>query len=68
VSIEEDYRDFQLVCDNCGKVHDELFEEFRDAVEAKKEIGWKSKKINGEWEDWCDECCYEGDKEKCKDV
>lgn len=50
---------FTLTCDNCGKELNEQFDEFYDAVEAKKENGWKSKRVNGDWEDWCDECCEE---------
>jgi hypothetical protein len=40
------------------------FDEFYKAVEAKKEHGWKSKKVNGQWEDWCDKCCREGGMKK----
>ncbi len=47
---------FILICDNCGEEFDELFDDFYDAVEAKKYYGWKSKRINGEWEDVCPEC------------
>lgn len=59
--IDKGYGVFNLVCDNCSKVNDEEFSSFHDAVDAKKELGWKSQKVNGEWEDWCDECC-EGDE------
>lgn len=55
MSIQQEYKDYYLICDKCTK---ELgpFDEFHEAVEAKKELGWKSKKINGQWEDWCDKC------------
>lgn len=45
-------------CDNCGA---RLWPEgdFYDAVEAKKRAGWKSRKVNGDWEDWCDTCLDE---------
>ena len=43
--------DDYLICDNCGKELDDLFDEFDEAVEAKKVNSWKSKRINGEWED-----------------
>ena len=59
MSIDKSCNSFDLTCDNCGKVMDESFDDFYDAVEAKKENGWKSKKRNGNWEDWCDECCEE---------
>ncbi len=45
-----------LVCDVCGEKADEPFSEFDDAVEYKKENGWKSQKYRGEWEDVCPEC------------
>ncbi len=48
---------YSLACDNCGEELDEQFDSFNDAVEAKKANGWKSKKVKGEWEDWCDKCC-----------
>lgn len=48
---------FTLSCDNCGEELDEQFDDFHDAVEAKKENEWKGKKVNGNWEDWCKKCC-----------
>jgi hypothetical protein len=30
--------------------------DFYDAVAAKKAAGWKSRKVNGCWEDICDAC------------
>ena len=48
---------YSLTCDNCGEELDEQFFDFYEAVEAKKENGWKSRKVNGNWEDWCDKCC-----------
>jgi Fe2+ or Zn2+ uptake regulation protein len=47
---------YSLVCDNCGEELDEQFDDFYEAVEAKKENGWKSKKVNGEWQDICPDC------------
>ena len=54
--IEGD-RDFgySLECEVCGKTIDN-FETFYDAVEYKKENGWKSVKVNGAWEDRCPDC------------
>lgn len=51
-----------LACDICGTEEDETFYDFYDAVEYKKENGWKSQKHKGEWEDVCPECqeCQEG--------
>lgn len=42
---------FTLTCDICGEEADEDFFEFYDAVEYKKNNGWKSRKIDGEWND-----------------
>lgn len=47
---------YSLVCDCCGEQLPEEFFEFHDAVEAKKEEGWKSVKVNGKWEDHCPSC------------
>ena len=46
---------YQPTCDICG---DQLGTEidFYDAVQAKKDAGWKSRKINGEWQDICTDC------------
>jgi 3-hydroxy-3-methylglutaryl CoA synthase len=42
-------------CDLCGaELQSE--DDFYDAVSAKKAAGWKSRMVNGWWEDWCDEC------------
>ena len=52
---------YSLQCDICGEEHNEQFDDFYEAVEAKKDNGWKSKKIDGEWCDICPDCC-KGDK------
>jgi len=46
------------VCDICGN---ELFprSQFNEALHAKKEAGWKSRKVDGEWEDVCEDCLEE---------
>lgn len=48
---------YTLTCDICGEEYPETFFDFYDAVQAKKDNGWKSRKINGEWADICDKCC-----------
>lgn len=48
-----------LTCDVCGGEYPETFFDFYDAVNAKKGIGWKSRKVDGEWEDVCDICLLE---------
>ena len=42
---------YTLTCDICGDEYPETFFDFYDAVEAKKENGWKSRKTDGEWMD-----------------
>ena len=48
------------ICDYCGGELPSEFD-FYDAVNAKKRAGWKSRKIDGEWQDICCEC--QGDSE-----
>jgi len=47
---------YVLTCDICGEKALETFEEFHEAVQYKKDEGWKSQKYKGEWEDVCPEC------------
>lgn len=54
--IDRTYGGFELNCDICGDSADESFDEFAEAVQFKKDEGWKSRKINGEWHDICPEC------------
>jgi hypothetical protein len=60
MSIEknEGFDTYDIVCDNCGEETNEDFDSFQEAVEWKKDKsnGWKSKKVNGKWEDHCPEC------------
>jgi Fe2+ or Zn2+ uptake regulation protein len=46
---------YDLICDICGHL-EYGHEDFDEAVECKKENGWKSEKYRGEWEDVCPEC------------
>ena len=54
--IDKDNGMYTLICDICGEEHYEAFFDFYDAVEVKKDIGWRSMKIGGEWSDVCDKC------------
>lgn len=60
MSIEKMEGMFIPVCDKCDKELSGFYDTFYEAVEAKKEAGWKSRKVDGEFEDWCDECCEGG--------
>jgi len=55
MSIHQDYGKYILVCDRC----DEELEpkvDFMDAVAQKREYGWKSKRVEGDWCDFCPAC------------
>jgi len=58
VSIEKNIGGFgyMLICDQCGESED--FDEFSDAVAGKKDLGWKSCKIDGDWNDICQDCQF----------
>ena len=58
MSIERFHDQFTPICDLCGTRLPGEFS-FMDAVEAKKDAGWKSRKIDGEWEDVCTDCQFE---------
>jgi hypothetical protein len=53
--IDKEHGEFILSCDYCGE-EVSGFDDFYDAVQYKKDNGWKSKKIKGEWNDVCPEC------------
>ena len=54
--IIQEYGKFILVCDVCSERCDVEFDSFEEAAKAKKNMGWKSKKIDYEWQDICPEC------------
>lgn len=45
-----------LTCDICGEDASGIFDDLYDAVQYKKDNGWKSQKWNGQWEDVCPKC------------
>lgn len=49
-------------CDQCGTGYSYDFEDsypdFKSCQEELRESGWISRKINGEWYDFCCEECY----------
>lgn len=49
---------YKLRCDNCDNNEVDGFDDFSDAVDYKKDKsnGWKSKKIEDEWKDFCPNC------------
>jgi len=59
MSIEKFAGFFTPTCDICGEELPSEYD-FYDAVQAKKDEGWKSRKNEyGEWEDVC-RTCQEG--------
>lgn len=54
--ISKEYGKYTLVCDICGAGTDEDFDAFQDAVDARENMGWKSKRLDGEWADVCPDC------------
>lgn len=59
--IVREYGSFTLLCDICYEEDPHSFIDFYDAVDYKKENGWKSQKNdNDEWEDVCPKCVKKG--------
>ncbi len=54
--IDKQSGQYHLICDICGEEAEEIFDDFYDAVDYKKQNGWKSQKRMGEWEDVCPGC------------
>ena len=55
--IEKIHGVYFLICDICEDEEGaEEFPDFMEAVEYKKDDGWKSKREDGEWIDICPEC------------
>ena len=50
--IDRYYRQFTPVCDCCG-ARLPGGESFAEAVQIKRDAGWISRKVDGEWEDVC---------------
>ena len=55
MSVEYHFGFYTVVCAGCGaRTPGEMT--FRDAAQSKKLHRWKSRKIEGEWMDFCPEC------------
>lgn len=57
--IEHSSNKIELTCDICGHCVSG-FDNFKEAVDYKKENGWKSTRFRGDWEDMCPECLKGG--------
>ena len=54
-------RDWGFTCEHCGQTVGGDFggaEDFYESLALKKSEGWISRKIDGEWFDFCSEECY----------
>lgn len=56
MSIERYGSAYLLICDTCGDSDGKNYYDWDDARDAKKDNGWKSRKVKGEWEDVCEDC------------
>jgi hypothetical protein len=55
--IQKEYGRYWATCDICGESpQEEGFDDFQSAVDYKEREGWKSRKIDGVWEDVCSNC------------
>lgn len=55
MSIEREYGRYIPACDGCGAAL-ETEDNFQDAVDAKRNAGWRSRKYGDEWTDLCPVC------------
>lgn len=56
--IERFYGQYTPCCDYCEKTLPGQ-PSFGAAIQAKKDAGWESRKVDGEWVDICDDCLFE---------
>lgn len=49
---------WEVSCDNCSEtlVFDAESHSFGEVVAEIKSDGWRNKKVDGDWENWCDLC------------
>lgn len=57
--IDKSFGNYVLICDICQEESEERFDTFQNAVDGKKELGWKSQKTNKGWQDVCTNCKQE---------
>ena len=54
--IEKEYGHYIVACDVCTNEIDKTFETFQGAVDGRKEEGYETLLISGQWVDICPEC------------
>lgn len=47
---------YDASCDVCGEGETREADSWRELMDGLKEDGWKTKKINDEWVNFCPEC------------
>ena len=58
--IEKDGKTYILQCDMCSNYIDDFFD-FQEAVDYKRNNGWKNFKLEREWIDVCPNCSLSKD-------
>lgn len=54
--IERNEFGYTIDCDKCPNYHNHDSEFFQSAIDEIKELGWKIRKTNDEWEHICPVC------------
>jgi hypothetical protein len=63
LAIRKEYQEYFLHCDVCEEETAGPFDDFYEAVDSRKELGWCSRKDSkGNWYDQCPICRKRGDK------
>ena len=57
MSIEKEYGEFQIVCDDCG-YYVPGFDRFSEALDYCGDEGWKAFKVKDEWNHFCPVCSH----------
>ncbi len=54
--IDKQYGDYIIICDVCQETALEGFDTFQEVMDARREEGWVTARVGGEWADICPEC------------
>lgn len=59
LDLEEDFGDTEIECDCCGfSLHLDVVQ-YPSINQKKKDLSWITRKIDGEWKDFCSNDCYQ---------
>lgn len=53
---KEDENEFTVNCDKCSNCDTYEAEIWVDLLQQMKEDGWKTVRVDGEWEHYCEDC------------